>query len=92
MTFASAAWTAGTLTISGWSGTAGNVGTDDHIFITGSVDPNFLSNVTFNGFGAGGIMNGTELVPVPEPQAYAMLAGLGLFGFAAYRRVSRKTA
>ena len=42
--------------------------------------------------GVGGINEGTftwdlEMAPVPEPHEYAMLAGLGLFGFAAYRRM-----
>jgi hypothetical protein len=32
-----------------------------------------------------------QLVPVPEPQTYAMLAGLGLLGFAAFRRFNRET-
>jgi hypothetical protein len=42
--------------------------------------------------GDAGIINGTTedasaLVPVPEPSTYALLAGLGLVGFAAYRRI-----
>jgi hypothetical protein len=42
--------------------------------------------------GDAGIINGSTedsraLVPVPEPSTYALLAGLGLVGFAAYRRI-----
>ena len=29
------------------------------------------------------------LYAVPEPQTYALLSGLGLFGFAVWRRLSR---
>jgi hypothetical protein len=42
--------------------------------------------------GDAGIINGSTedsraLVPVPEPATYALLAGLGLVGFAGYRRL-----
>jgi hypothetical protein len=32
-----------------------------------------------------------QLVPVPEPQTYAVIAGFGLLGFAAYRRFKTQT-
>jgi hypothetical protein len=38
----------------------------------------------------GGEIRG-QLVPVPEPQTYAMIAGFGLLGFAAYRRFKTQT-
>lgn len=39
-------------------------------------------------FAPGGEIRGF-LVPVPEPGAYALIAGLGLCGFGAWRRVKR---
>ena len=36
---------------------------------------------------AGGVGATLQVSVVPEPHEYAMLAGLGLFGFAAYRRM-----
>jgi autotransporter-associated beta strand protein len=97
LTFASASRTGGTLTVKGWSGVAdltvaSTPGTDDRIFITGAASSDFLSNVNFEGYPTGGKMLGSELVPVPEPQQYAMMIGFGLMGFAAYRRYSRKSA
>jgi len=76
LTFASASWTAGTLTINNWTGT-GSGGTDDKIFITADPGSTFLSNIQFTGFAAGATWLGTgEIVPVPEPIHYA----LGIFG------------
>jgi len=97
LTFASASRSAGTLTIRGWSGVANlttpsTAGTDDRIFISSAPAADFLSNVNFDGYPSGGKMLGDELVPVPEPHQYAMMIGFGLMGFAAYRRLNRKTA
>jgi fibronectin-binding autotransporter adhesin len=97
LTFASANWTAGVLTIKGWSGVANlttpsTPGTDDRVFISSAPAADFLSNVNFEGYPSGGKMLDNELVPVPEPHQYAMLIGFGLMGFAACRRLNRKTA
>lgn len=82
LTFASAAWTSGTLTINGWTGTPGGTGSDDRIYITTAPEASFLNHVYFD---LGGNlyfadMIGNELVagvtPVPEPVNVA----LGVFG------------
>lgn len=82
LTFASAAWTSGTLTINGWTGTPGEEGTDDRIYFTVAPEATFLDHVYFD---IGGNlyfadMIGNELVagvtPVPEPINVA----LGVFG------------
>ncbi len=89
LTFASAVRTGGTLTITGWSGTAGQSGTDDRIFVTAAPDSTFLNNVTFSGYSAGATILGTgELTPVPEPKEYALAAGLALVVFAICRKRS----
>ena len=96
LTFSSATRTGGALTVNNWA----NSSSRDQIFISTTPNAAFLLNVTFNGFGAGSQINkGGELVPagftqlgpagvtpVPEPHEYAMMFGLGLFGFAIYRR------
>lgn len=82
LSFASAAWTSGTLTINGWTGTPGEAGTDDRIYFTVAPEATFLDHVYFD---IGGNlyfadMIGNELVagvtPVPEPINVA----LGVFG------------
>jgi autotransporter-associated beta strand protein len=74
--------------------TGANAGTS-MIFVSAAPTAAFLANVQFNGpvnsypQGASWVntANGTgELVPVPEPQVYAALFGLGLLGFAIARR------
>ncbi len=64
LTFASGSYTAGTLTISNWTGTAGVSGTADKIFITAAPSTTFLTNITFYGYQAGALRLGTgEIVP-----------------------------
>jgi len=102
LNFANANQTGGLLTINGWQGpafdpnqvsTGANSGTSA-IFVLNQPTASFLANVQFSG--AGGYPQGAqwvntvngpgELVPVPEPQVYAALFGLGLLGFAVARR------
>jgi autotransporter-associated beta strand protein len=94
----------GVLTVTGWSGTLGTVGTSNgRIVISGVTgDPNatystWLSTVAFQNFGGGGAMfistgSGVyELVPVPEP-ATVLAVAFGALGFgAAVRRRWRKS-
>jgi autotransporter-associated beta strand protein len=94
LTFASASWTAGTLTIKGWSGVANlttpsTPGTDDRIFFSSTPGSDFLSHVNFEGYPSGGKMLSNELVPVPEPRYHAVIIGLGLIALAARRRLQR---
>ena len=100
LTFYSGSRTGGTLTIYGWSGyESGGLwySDDDKIFLrsAGETSADFLANVTFSGvagLSSTGAMlrdagaSGWELVPVPEPSEYALVAGLGLVALAAYRR------
>ena len=72
----------GTLTISGWSGTAGTSGTDDHVVFSSDPGSQFLQNVTFSGFDPGALWLGNgEIVPVPEP-GVALLLVLGMASLA----------
>lgn len=43
-------------------------------------------NLRTTSFAGGEIRGQMQLTPVPEPETYALMAGLGLVGFAAYRR------
>ncbi|MDH7501105.1 MAG: autotransporter-associated beta strand repeat-containing protein [Verrucomicrobiota bacterium] len=90
--FARANWTGGSLTIYGWSGQPGHPGTDDRIFFESRPNNIFLIYVTFDGFDPGGMVleagGSWELVPVPETSDYALIVGLGLFGFAVHRRLA----
>ncbi len=74
LTFSSASWTGGILTINGWS----NAATRDEIFITSNPGSAFLSEVQFTGYAPGAMwLSATgEIVPVPEPGSLA-LAGFG---------------
>ena len=57
----------GTLTINGWTGVAGQSGTDDKIFVSTNPGAALLSAIRFTGFPAGATWLGTgEIVP-PAP-------------------------
>ncbi len=87
LTFGSGAYTSGTLTIQNWSPSA----TSDRLFITAQPSPTFLNNVVFDGFGTGASwMPSGEIVPVPEPETYTLVTGLGLLGAAVLRRRMRR--
>jgi hypothetical protein len=58
---------------------------------TGSTYSDFTWT-TFGANTAGQVNAGQTLAPVPEPREYAAMAGLGLLGFAAYRRAFLKRA
>jgi len=85
LTFSSATWSAGDLSIYNWSGTLAGGG-DDKIYITpDSADPSFLNHVIWKGFLGGSDLQGAivlgstgELIPVPEPATW--FAGLGALG------------
>ena len=91
LNFGAATRTAGTLTINNWDNTL----TRDKIFVT-SATGSFLANTIFAGSGqTSSALWGTSapyellpygVTPVPEPQAYAAVLGLGALGFVVYRR------
>jgi autotransporter-associated beta strand protein len=91
LTFSSANYTSGILTINGWSGEAHNPGTDDRIFFASLPPIAFLDNVHFAGHpqGARWLPVGDsalyEMVPVPEPSSL-VLSLLGIFGFMIWAR------
>jgi autotransporter-associated beta strand protein len=95
-----------TLTIDGWTGTAGASGTGGRIVITDATAllnaPNLsdiLGHISFTGYDPGAVLLGSgstrELAPVPVPEPALTLAlgaaGLGGVGLAVRRRV-RATA
>lgn len=102
LTFSSASYASGLLNIGGWNGPAYDANTlstgasgSAAIFIGTQPSDTFLANVQFQGVngpypqGAEWLTTGNgagELVPVPEPQVYAAIFGLGLLGFALARR------
>lgn len=74
LTFANSSavsWTGSTtLTITGWTGTAGNAGTAGRIFVgAGGLTGTQLAQITFDGFPVAGaqIIAGGELVPLAKP-------------------------
>jgi autotransporter-associated beta strand protein len=80
ITFASATYTGGTLTVSNWSGTGAQSGTADKIFITAAPSATFLTNINFTGYQTGAIRLGTgEIVPsgaaVPSKLAITSVNG-----------------
>lgn len=75
MTFASATASVGeVLNINGWSGSAGSAGTDDRIFITADPGATVLDQINFVGFGTAMWLGTGEIVPVPEPTEWALIA------------------
>jgi len=85
-----------TLTITGWTGNAGQSGTNGHIFFTNpsGFTPSMLATqVIFSGFGPGARFLATnELVPVPEPVTVLGLSGLGLGFVGLFRQARRVTS
>jgi autotransporter-associated beta strand protein len=71
-------WTGSTLTITGWTGTAGISGTAGKIFFgnsTGGLTSGQLSQINFAGYSNGAIILSTgEITAVPEPTTWALLA------------------
>lgn len=78
LNFASGAWTAGTLTVSNWSGSVAMGGGTDQFRLLAMPAANFLSSVNFTGYEPGArVFNyGTyvEVLPTPEPATVALLA------------------
>src|SRR5439155_21367668 len=74
LSFAGGTWTGGTLTINGWTGTAGQPGADDKIVISSVPSPELLNAIRFPGFSQGAIrLASGEIVPPP----YFTWVGLG---------------
>ncbi len=65
LTFSGGIWTGGTLTINGWTGTAGQPGADDKIIFTQDPGPEFLAAIRFPGFSRGAVRlpSTGEIVP-----------------------------
>lgn len=95
LTFDSAAWAGGTLTINGWTAPSGfngyMAGTDDRIFSTANPGA-LLAHIQFAGYPLGAHwISGGEIVPVPEPVNLALgTFGAGALGLGIYRRVQRR--
>jgi len=72
-------WTGSTLTITGWTGTAGFSGTAGRIFFGNNatgLSPGQLSQINFTGYANGAsILSTGEIVAIPEPATWALLAG-----------------
>ena len=84
LTFGDMTRTGGILTIYDWDGLAASSGLDDRLFIFGTLTPDILANIYFDGFAPGAIRLATnEIVPVaaPEPGTCLLLtAALALGG------------
>ncbi len=91
LVFSDALRIGGTLTIDGWTGTAGQPGTDDRIIFTAAPGNDFLQNVVFSGYSPGAALLPTgEIVPVPEPGSLGLFAmGIAAFCFPSVRRQFR---
>lgn len=95
--FSPGSWTAGTLTINGWSGTAGAAGTDDRIFMFSNPGATILGQINFTGYNPGAMWTGTEIVPSPVPEPVNVALGVfgavfAGFGFARRLRARRQAA
>lgn len=85
-----AAWSpTATLTISGWSGTAGLSGSQGRIFFGNNataLTSGQLAKITFQNFSSGAqLLASGELVPTSVPETEALFAALCLAGLAAWR-------
>lgn len=84
----SGSWS-GALTIYGWLGLPAMSGTAGQIFFgsnASALTAGQLAMISFNGFGNGAILlTSGELVPVPVPEAKAILAAFFVLGMVAYR-------
>jgi hypothetical protein len=71
-------WSGSTLTITGWTGLAGASGTAGKIFFGNSaagLTSGQLSQINFSGYSNGAtILSTGEIVAVPEPATWALLA------------------
>ncbi len=71
-------WSGSTLTITGWTGTAGASGTAGKIFFGNSASgltSGQLSQINFSGYSSGAtILSTGEIVAIPEPTTWALLA------------------
>jgi autotransporter-associated beta strand protein len=88
-----AAWSpTATLTIYGWSGTAGLGGTAGQIFFgTGATALTLaqLSMISFNGYTGAQLLASGELVPMAVPESRALLAALAVLGAILWRERGR---
>jgi len=89
-----AAWSpAATLTINGWSGTAGLTGSQGRIFFgsnASSLTDAQLAKITFQNFSPGAQLLGTgELVPTAVPETEVYVAGLLIAGLVVWRERRR---
>jgi len=86
-------WTGSTLTITGWTGTAGGSGTAGRIFFGNSIaglTAGQLSQINFTGYSSGAsILSNGEITAVPEPATWALLAA-GLTVLVTLRRRRRE--
>lgn len=83
--------TAGTLTISNWSGSQSGGGTDQLLFAN-TLSQTFLDNINFTGFTPGAFQLGTgEVVPAPEPSTWIGGAlAVAAIGFTQRKRFAKR--